>query len=79
MAEPQHDPTAQGLRRSLAVTLTVAAVVLAFCLAYLLRAPLFYLFIGIVVATAMRPPIGWLAARGLPRQRQLPRYTDCSP
>lgn len=68
MAEPHHDPTAQGLRRSLAVTLTVAAVVLAFCLAYLLRAPLFYLFIGIVVATAMRPPIGWLAARGLPRQ-----------
>jgi len=62
------EPAAQGLRRSLAVTFTVAAVVLSAGLAYLLRAPLFYLFIGIVVATAMRPPINWLAHRGVSRQ-----------
>ncbi|MFO0898595.1 MAG: AI-2E family transporter [Pirellulales bacterium] len=60
MAVASTESTAQGLRRSLTVTLTVAAVVLAFGLAYLLRAPVFYLFIGIVLATAMRPPIGWL-------------------
>ncbi len=60
MVSVSTESTAQGLRRSLAVTLTVAAVVLAFGLAYLLRAPVFYLFIGIVLATAMRPPIGWL-------------------
>lgn len=61
MAVVNSESTAQGLRRSLTVTLTVAAVVLAFGLAYLLRAPVFYLFIGIVLATAMRPPIGWLS------------------
>ena len=54
------ESTAQGLRRSLAVTLTVGAVVLAFCLACLLRAPLFYLFIAIVLGREQATREKWI-------------------
>lgn len=51
--------------QTVAATLVVSAVAVGFLLVYLCRDVLFFLFIGTVVATALRPPIGWLERRGI--------------
>ena len=51
--------------QTVATTLVVSAVVLGVVILYLCRDVLFFLFIGTVVATALRPPIAWLERHGL--------------
>jgi predicted PurR-regulated permease PerM len=46
-------------------TIVVAAVAAAFVVLYFLQAAFFCLFIGIVLATALRRPVAWLERRGL--------------
>lgn len=46
-------------------TLAVVGTALAFLLVYVFANVLLLLFIGIILATAIRPLIGWLQARGL--------------
>src|SRR6185436_15592572 len=51
--------------QTVATTLVVSAVVLGVVILYLCRDVLFFLFIGTVVATALRPPIAWLERHGI--------------
>ena len=46
-------------------TIVVAAVAAAFVVLYYLQAAIFCLFIGIILATALRRPVAWLERRGL--------------
>lgn len=46
-------------------TLTVAATAIAFLLLYVFRSVVFYLFIGVVVATALMPLVNWLKSRNV--------------
>jgi predicted PurR-regulated permease PerM len=48
-------------------TLFVVCVFLTFWLLYRLRVVLFLFFVAIVVGTAIRPAVGWLHRRGIPR------------
>lgn len=48
-------------------TVWIAAVVAGFWLLFRLRALLLILFIAIIISTAIRPAVKWLARRGLPR------------
>lgn len=52
-------------RRVVLATLVVAAVAAGFAVLYYLQAAFFCLFIGIVLATALRRPVRWLERRGL--------------
>jgi len=66
MASVQADPPAYWTpRRTALATLVVAAVAALFAILYFFQAAVFCLFIGIVVATALRRPVAWLERRGL--------------
>jgi predicted PurR-regulated permease PerM len=54
-------------RQIVLATLSVAGVFLVFWLFYLYRAPIFLLFIGIVLGTAIQPLVSWLGRLGLTR------------
>ena len=51
--------------RAALATLVVAAVAALFVALYYLQAAIFCLFIGIVLATALKRPVAWLERRGL--------------
>lgn len=54
-------------RRVVWATLTLILVVFAFWLLYRFNQVVFSLFIAIVIGTVIRPPVGWLHKRGIPR------------
>ncbi len=54
-------------RRVVWATLTLILVVFAFWLLYRFNQVVFSLFIAIVIGTVIRPAVGWLNKRGIPR------------
>lgn len=65
MAEPTTPLAEWTGRRTLVATLVVAGVCLAFFLVYYLRLVAFLLFVGIVLATLLRPAINLVSRLGL--------------
>jgi predicted PurR-regulated permease PerM len=54
-------------RRIVAATLVVVAVIAGFGAAYLLSSAMFLLFVGVVLATALKPIVEGLQRRGIPQ------------
>jgi predicted PurR-regulated permease PerM len=67
MASVQIDPPPRFWTpgRTALATVVVAVVAGLFAVLYFLQAAVFALFIGIILATALRRPVGWLERRGL--------------
>ncbi len=59
-------------RRIVAGTLVVCAVCGIFTLLFLARRVLFFLFIAIVLSTALKPLVAWIERRGLKRKAAVP-------
>jgi predicted PurR-regulated permease PerM len=65
--QPESQPYDWTFRRVMWATLVLVFVALSFWLIYRFNQVIFMLFIAIVLGTVIRPVVGWLHRRGLPR------------
>jgi predicted PurR-regulated permease PerM len=64
---PLSQPYNWTFRRVVWATLVLVSVILGFWLLYRFNQVIFILFIAVVIGTVIRPAVGWLHLRGLPR------------
>ena len=65
--QPASQPYDWTFRRVMWATLVLVFVALSFWLLYRFNQVIFMLFVAIVLGTVIRPVVGWLHRRGLPR------------
>ncbi|MFO7585482.1 MAG: AI-2E family transporter [Anaerolineales bacterium] len=65
--QPESQPYDWTFRRVMWATLVLVFIALSFWLLYRFNQVIFMLFIAIVLGTVIRPVVGWLHQRGLPR------------